>query len=484
MLAVEHSAAAALVIFGGLILLLLVGTQILDWPWLVLLALAGLAITGTRVRRRLVTRYRVAQVIDRRLQSSDALSTAWFLLHDPLRRDSELARAQIQGASNIAKSVRPVVVFPLVWRRTWAIAGALAAVAFGLFALRYLVTNSLSLKQPLIPIPTLVPAEVLDHSQTPADRHLHAKVSAMNTGNVAQRAGNGPKAEEKPAGAETDPRAQRETQTDPNGKGAGQSGIPLDGGKKEGSSGGHDKGAGDMQTADSQDASRNGAPPGEHSKSDGQPDKATQDNENNQGNSSLANRMKDVLSGLMDKMRPQSAASKSGASERSQEEKKSGEQNSGNNSKNSQNEQNALSSQENQSEGRAQNAASQSEAQASEKTPGTKSNASDESASRKGSDAHSGIGRQDGEKSLKAAEQLQAIGKLEEIIGKRSANLTGDMTVETRSSRQQLQTQYSGRVGHHADLGGEIDRNEVPMALQKYVREYMEQVRKQADANQ
>jgi len=345
------------------------------------------------------------------------------------------------------------------------------------------VTDSLSLKQALIPIPALFPAEVLERMHTPGEGDLGAKRSAMNAGKVAQRAGNGPKAEEQPAGADTDPSAQR-AQTDPNGKGAGQNGTPLDGGKKDGSSGGHDKGAGEMQTADSQDASKNGAPAGERSKGDKQSDKPDQNNENNQGNASLANRVKDALSGLMDKMRPQSARSKSDAPERSQDEKKSGEQNAGNNSKNSQSEQNAQSSQENQSEGRAQNAASQSEAQASEKTPGTQSNASDESASRKGSDAHSGIGRQDGEKSLKAAEQLQAIGKLDEIIGKRSANLTGDMTVETHSSHQQLQTQYSGRVGHHADLGGEIDRNEVPMALQKYVREYMERVRKQADANQ
>jgi len=55
------------------------------------------------------------------------------------------------------------------------------------------------------------------------------------------------------------------------------------------------------------------------------------------------------------------------------------------------------------------------------------------------------------------------------------------MTVETRSGHETLQTQYSGRVGHHADLGGEIDRDEVPVALQQYVREYMEQVRKQAN---
>ena len=58
------------------------------------------------------------------------------------------------------------------------------------------------------------------------------------------------------------------------------------------------------------------------------------------------------------------------------------------------------------------------------------------------------------------------------------------MTIETRSSHQQLQTQYSGRLGHHADLGGEIDRNQIPIALQRYVREYMQEVRRQADKEQ
>ena len=483
-LTLEHSAVALLAIFGGLILLLLVGTQILNWPWLVLLAIIGLTVTGMRVRQRLVSRYRVAQLVDRRLELSDALSTAWFLLHDPVRRDSGFARAQIQAAARAARIVQPAIVFPLVWRRTWALAGALAAVAFGLFALRYLVTNSLSLKPALIPIPALFPAEVIERLHTPADRAADTKRSEINAGNIAQDAGNGPRAEEKPAPAEGNPSAAAAGKADGNSPGLGQSGTPLNGSKKDGSSGAHDKSASEMQTPGDKDGSKNAAAAGGSAKGDSPSDKTAQNTDGSQRDSSLANRVKDALSGLMDKMRPQSARSKSDASDRAQQDKNSGEQKAGNSAKDSQGEQKAQSSPENQSDGRAQNAQSQSAAQASEKPSGTQSNASDESANRKGSESHSGIGRQDGEKSLKAAEQLRAIGKLDEIIGKRAANLTGDMTVETHSSHQQLQTQYSGRVGHHSDLGGEIDRNEVPMALQNYVREYMEQVRKQADAHQ
>ncbi len=71
------------------------------------------------------------------------------------------------------------------------------------------------------------------------------------------------------------------------------------------------------------------------------------------------------------------------------------------------------------------------------------------------------------------------MGKLAEIIGKRSQELTGDVTIETTSSNQQLKTPYSQRIGQHVDSGGEINRDEVPLMYQRYVRDYMQQVRKQ-----
>ena len=48
------------------------------------------------------------------------------------------------------------------------------------------------------------------------------------------------------------------------------------------------------------------------------------------------------------------------------------------------------------------------------------------------------------------------------------------------SGKQQLQTSYSQRLGHHADLGGEINRDEIPVMYQQYIREYMSEVRQQA----
>ena len=91
----------------------------------------------------------------------------------------------------------------------------------------------------------------------------------------------------------------------------------------------------------------------------------------------------------------------------------------------------------------------------------------------------SGIGRQDGDKDVKLAEQLAAMGKLSEIIGKRSANVSGEVTVEVQSNSQQLQTPYSRRSGTRGEAATEIGRDEVPTALQAYVQQYFEQVRKQ-----
>ena len=73
------------------------------------------------------------------------------------------------------------------------------------------------------------------------------------------------------------------------------------------------------------------------------------------------------------------------------------------------------------------------------------------------------------------------MGKISEIIGKRSQNLTGEILVEVQSNKQQqLKTAYSGKQAAHAEAGGEISRDEVPLMYQQYVRQYFAQVRKPA----
>ena len=97
-------------------------------------------------------------------------------------------------------------------------------------------------------------------------------------------------------------------------------------------------------------------------------------------------------------------------------------------------------------------------------------------------DGKSGIGKQDGDKTAREAEQQAAMGKISEIIGKRAANVSGEVMVEVSSGKQQLKTQYSQRDAKHAEAGGEINRDEVPLAYQQYVQQYFEEIRKEPPA--
>jgi hypothetical protein len=91
----------------------------------------------------------------------------------------------------------------------------------------------------------------------------------------------------------------------------------------------------------------------------------------------------------------------------------------------------------------------------------------------------SGVGKSDGSKDIEAAAQLEAMGKLSELLSKRSEKIQGEMMVEVTNTRnQQARTPYSGKSAAHADSGSELTRDEVPLHLQHYVQKYYEQVRK------
>jgi hypothetical protein len=94
----------------------------------------------------------------------------------------------------------------------------------------------------------------------------------------------------------------------------------------------------------------------------------------------------------------------------------------------------------------------------------------------------SGAGNQDGDKRIKQAEDMAAMGKITEILGKRSATLTGESTVEVQSTAQQLKTAYAPGSAQHGQSGGDINRDEIPAAMQPFVQEYFKQARKPVPA--
>ena len=85
------------------------------------------------------------------------------------------------------------------------------------------------------------------------------------------------------------------------------------------------------------------------------------------------------------------------------------------------------------------------------------------------------------QQAVREAEQLAAMGKISEIIGKRSAQVTGEVMVEVGSSKQQLKTPWSQRQAAHSEAGSEIHRDEVPLMYQQFVQQYFEEIRKSSE---
>lgn len=106
------------------------------------------------------------------------------------------------------------------------------------------------------------------------------------------------------------------------------------------------------------------------------------------------------------------------------------------------------------------------------------------SANSQSADSHSeerpgsGAGREDGDKEIKTAEQLQAMGKISVILGKRSKELSGSAYAEVSSGPQQLATSYEARKADHSDVRAKVDRDEIPLEFQDYVAEYFREIRK------
>jgi len=465
-------ASAALV---GVILLLLLGTQLLEWYWLVVLFVAGAGISAWRTLHQLPTPYRVAQLIDRRLDLHDALSTAWHFSHAeaPPHAAGDILQAQRQHAELLAASALPSHAVPLrLPRQVYALC-AIAAVAGALFILRYGIRGSLDLSQPLVEAvadffrpgkeviartkkPPKLPGEdplgiALDSAERKQEELDAAPDSALQetlTPDVNQA---DPRAHERSQKSQV--KAQSEDGDEwMEGEDEGERSKGDSGREGEGQAAGKQPGAEPSQ----KNAQQQGSNPGD-----------------NQENSSLLDKMRDAMANLMSKLKippqagPQSTqASKDGQSSGKREQ---------------------ASQKGKPGEGKPQGKGTPSEdqesdmnAQGEQQAQAGQGKSADKNAGENGSnESKSGMGKQDGEKAIKDAEQLAAMGKLSEIFGKRASTVTGEIMVEVSSGKQQqLRTAYSKSGAAHKESGGEIRRDEIPLELQHYVQQYFEQLRK------
>src|SRR5262249_20754856 len=133
------AASAALFAF---ILLLLTGTEVLNWQWTVLIPVGAIAYGLYRTLRRLPSPYQIAQLVDTRAALSDSISTALhFSQEEPASHVSpEIRRFQHDLADRMANGVDVRKAVPYTMPRTVYVMAALLLVATSLFALRYGLT--------------------------------------------------------------------------------------------------------------------------------------------------------------------------------------------------------------------------------------------------------------------------------------------------------------------------------------------------------
>lgn len=442
---------------GALVLLLILGTQILEW-WVPLIL--GLVTFGGGMLWEFLkapTRERVARVLDRRCGLADALATAVHF------RDStsEMVQAQRGRAESAARTVDLALALPLrLPRSVYALAG-LGVVATMLFVFRYGIERDLDLRAPIALI-RIDPLSMAARADEKSRQRTNAKAEPAPT-DLMSRLGDSTPDNPLAQGLENQPESAVNT-PGKDSKDAGK--AQLAEGKQESGdpeeSSGAEAGAGAPKDgADQPPSSRDGAPQSAQAggKSPGASD----------ASSGLMSRLRDAVSSLMSKMKPGGQQPQNG-------QQANGKQAGGN----------QHAGQKSGQQGQAGRQGNQPQQESDESVAADSEQMAPEQGSGKGSDQNasakpgSGMGRQDGSKELKDAEQLAAMGKLSEIIGRRSATVTGEMTIEPQSGPQQLRTGYTHSTAKHGESGGDVSRDEVPVALQSYVQQYFEQVRRQA----
>jgi hypothetical protein len=471
-LVLDQSALAISIAMGGAIVLMLIGTSLLDWYWIALLAIASLAAGLYRLRGRIPSEYRLAQRIDWKMNLADALSTATYFagVREGSARREEICAQQRHSAEQIARTIDPRVAVPFTRSRfAWPAAG-LALVACGLFAVRYAVTGTMSMEPSLVKMAydTFFGSGPQQQAKNNIRKAPIDPNSPLDPGNP-----DAPTTQN-----EQTPDSQLQTVETPdvnNSAAADQSKEAAKGEKSspddtQGDNG--EKGEKGEQSANQDDGNqdkKDGAK-GDKSK-EGKQDK--NQNANNE-NSSMLDKLKDAMANMLNKMK--STPPKEAQSAQNSQDSKSGGQEKGQKSA-----QNQKGSQSESDDADAQSDQQQSDKSEQKQSANAKSG--DKSQDKNNSqDQKSGIGSSDGDKAAKEAEQLKAMGKISEILGKRSQNVTGEVMVEVGSTKQQLKTPWAQKQATHVEAGSEIHRDEVPLMYQQFVQQYFEEIRKGSDA--
>lgn len=456
-----QTAFAAAVTSGGLALILIVGTRFLEWWTLALFAVVGMGLGVYRLFKATPTPYAAALKLDSSAGLNDALSTALYF--SAAKADSAFVHVQRTQAEQVATRVVLEEAVPFTRPPALYAMAALAVFASLLIGLRFAGGHGLDLGRPI--------TEVLFEDQ--AAKPI-AKKKGYGDANQRQKLESAESLLAKlgiplnPDGKD-DPEAILDKAMQDalgNAPAAGEKGEKgQQGGKSEdGKAGAQPPPGGDPmddKKSDAGEQENEGQQGGKESKAG---DKAGK-NSNGDNNQSMLSKLKDAVKDLMNKAGKQNQGNDKADNQQSAKADKQGEKGSSGKGQEQKGQQQQADAQSGD-----QNSDSQDGQQAEGKA-GSKN-------SQQSAQSGSGVGSQDGSKDMHAAEQLKAMGKISEIIGKRAQSVTGETSIEVQSGNQQLRTAYSTAKSTHGEADSDVSRDEIPVSLQPYVQQYFEQVRK------
>ncbi len=438
--------------------LLVVGTQILDWYWPVTVFLAALGIGLWRVRRRIPSSYAVLQQVDAAEGLHDSISTAYYYqrLAPDGRGHTGFREAQQQLAEEQARLVDLARAVPFRLPGSAYVALFSIVVAVSLFGVRYGVRRSLDLSPPVSQAlveffrPSTAMAEAWEKSDAAEAPPEESAVEGDNPEGEKDRVD--PDSSSRLAAIEADPlapdsAADASDGAEPLGEGESFSesdAVPFDG---------------DPLT------SPEGAQSVDQGEDSGEPQFPQED-------SDLLRKMQDAFANLMNKFNIPPKAGKNRRLASAESERSEGE------SEAQQQGQQTDAQQMGDGMPSAAGEGEQIEQGGQQAKTGAGEGQSEEGGQRGEQASQSAAGQQDGLKELKAAQQKEAMGQIEEIFGERAQNIKGEIMVEVSSGPQNLRTEYSESEATHRSAGTEVHRGEVPLELQPYVQRYFDEIRK------
>ena len=478
----DHFVVALAAVFAGAILLLLVGTQILDWYWLALLFVGSFGYGIWTVLRKAPTQYQVAQLLDERLHLYDAVSTAFHFAGLDQWVSPEVREAQSKQAQQVAAGADVRVALPFAWPRYTPWAAGLALAALSLFGIRYLVTQSMDTKPSLVAMafenfftPAADKTELAKNGskKRPYDdpdmeklgvqvNNAETKRDDLDPGNDATNIVDTPDVNNSDSNGDNGKSKSKTDQVDT---------------KAEGKEPGDEEGEKGKEGQDSKgkDAGDQGNNSGDSKQQTGKDQKQDKKGDQKGDQSSLMDKMKDAMQNMLNKLKQDGQQQKS--QQQQAQNAKDGQQSGKGQQKSDDKGQQDKNGQQQSGQGEQQDQKAEAEGQQGQKQENAQGKGGDQGKQPQSPDSKSGVGKSDGNKDIEAAENAKAMGKISEILGKRQKDISGEMMIEVSSGKQQLKTSYSGQTAAHKESGGEVNRDEVPLIYQQYVEKYFDSIR-------